>query len=290
MTYDQFVHAVEAKVKEGVKKEVSVQIRCALKNNGIKRQGLTLLEKGINISPTIYLEEYYRRFQNGDSVETIAEDLLKLYNEVRFCESWEGEFIREYSKIRERIVYRLINRKDNQELLSMVPYQEYLDLAIVFYVLVEVNSYGSASMMIQNEHLKLWETTTEEIYQCACANTRKLLPDEFNSMGSVLEELMGIEIEEEEEVIYLFTNRIRSYGAAVILYEGRLETIGEYLKENFFVLPSSIHEVLIVPESRISGISDLEKIVREVNQTQLEKEEILSDRAYYYDREKKRLL
>lgn len=290
MTYYQFIHAVEVKVREGVRDNINVYIQSAVKNNGTRRLGLTLAEKGINISPTIYLEEYYQQFRNGNSVDDIAGDILKLYGEIRFRESWEGEFIKDYQKIENKIVYHLINREANKELLKEVPYEEYLDLAVIFYVLLEVNFYGMASMMIRDEHLRMWGVTDQEIYQKACQNTWKLLPYEFQTMSAVVEDIAEEEEEDERDVMYVLSNRIRSYGAAAVLYEGRLEGIGEYLRENYYVLPSSVHEMIIVPESEAPGKEELDRLVAEINRTQVDDEEVLSNQAYYYDRRKRKLL
>ncbi|MGF0031976.1 DUF5688 family protein [Bariatricus sp. SGI.154] len=290
MNYYQFIHAVEVKVKEGVEDNITVYIQTSVKNNGTRRLGITLAERGINISPTIYLEEYYQQFQQGNSVDDIAGDILRLYREIRFQRSWEGEFIRDYQKIEGKIVYHLVNREANKELLKEVPYEEYLDLAIIFYVLLEVNSYGMASMLIRDEHLKMWGVTDKEIYQRACQNTWRVLPYEFETMHAVIEELTGDEEPEEKDVLYILSNRIRSYGAAAILYENRLEGIGDYLKENYYVLPSSVHEMIIVPESEAPGKEELCCLVTEINETQVDEEEVLSNQVYYYDRKKRKLL
>ena len=93
-----------------------------------------------------------------------------------------------------------------------------------------------------------------------------------------------------EEELFVLTNSIRNFGAAAILYEHRLEGIGDYFKENYFVLPSSVHEVIMIPESKAARQNDLSAIVKEVNETQVQKEEVLSDHVYYYDRKKKELL
>ena len=156
MTYYQFIRAVEGKVKEGVKENITVQLYTAVKNNGIKKYGLTIMEKGINISPTIYLEEYYQQFCDGDSVEEITEEILSLYQRIRFRHSWDGSLVEEYAKVKEKIVYRLINRQANRELLEGVPHQNFLDLAVIYQVLLEVSFYGTASMLISDEHLKMW--------------------------------------------------------------------------------------------------------------------------------------
>lgn len=295
MTYFQFIHEVEVKVREEIEGNISVYIHSAVKNNGTRRHGLTLVEKGINIFPTIYLEEYYQQFKNGSSVDNIAGDILRLYGEVRFRRCFEGEFLKDFQKIRGKIVYRLLNREANRELLEETPYEEYLDLAVVYYVLLEVNSYGMASLMIRDEHLKMWDVTREEIACEAHRNTRRLLPYEFRTMGQLLEELSVIEGDEGEEkddgkdIMYVLSNRIRSYGAASILYESQLDGIGAFLEENYYVLPCSVHEVIVVPESAAPGREALDLLVREVNETQVDEEERLSDHAYYYDRQVRRL-
>ena len=183
-----------------------------------------------------------------------------------------------------------MNREANKELLKEVPYEEYLDLAVIFYVLIEVNSHGMASLMIRDEHLEMWNVTKSEIARKAKENTPRLLPYEFGTMYALIEELTGEDGGSFEDVMYVMSNRLRSYGAAAILYEDRLEGIGDYLKENYYVLPSSVHEVIIVPESAAPGWEALNALVAEVNETQIEAEDILSDHAYYYDRGKGKLL
>ena len=91
MTYFQFVQAVEQQVKAGVKKDHEVHIHTARKNNGVWRKGLSISESGINVAPTIYLEEYYQQFQKGATVEKITEDILELYGELRFQKPWYPE-------------------------------------------------------------------------------------------------------------------------------------------------------------------------------------------------------
>ena len=294
MTYYQFVQAVESRIKEAVKESVAVRIHTAEKNNGTIRRGLTLTEQDINISPTIYLEEYYRQFQNGGSLEHITSDILRLYNEVRFQKSWGEEKLYDYSQVKEKVIYRLVNYESNEKMLRNVPYIVYLDLAIVFCVLLEVTKYGTATMAIRNDHLDLWGVEKEELYRQASENTSKFLPDDFSSMSAVIEELTEeseahISFEDKEEEMYVLSNRIHSYGAAAILYSGRMEGIGMYLKSNYYILPSSVHEVIVVPEKAAVEKEELSAMVAEINRTQVEAEEVLSDHAYYYDRKKGRL-
>jgi len=291
MTYNQFVQAVESKMKEVINEDTLISVYVAEKNNGVTRQGITISQKGINISPTIYLEEYYDKFQNGFGMDSIVEDILKLYQEVRMRKSWDETTIQTYEAIENRIVYRLINLRANEEMLREVPYVPYLDLAIVFYVMLEINDYGTACMMIRNEHLDMWKVTERDVYEKAGENTWHLLPPEFHTMRAIMEGFEGKVHYEGQDILYVLTNKIRNFGAAVILYEKCLEMVADFLDENFYVLPSSVHEVIIVKESETPWREDgLSEMVAEINRTQVDPEDVLSDFAYYYDRDKKKLL
>lgn len=290
MTYDQFIVKVKEQVVKGVADSVTVTVHTAVKNNGIMRKGLTFTEHGSKIAPTIYLEEYYQRFQKGLSEEQAAGEILTLYAKVRFGQPFQADSLSKYEEVREKVVYRLVNRKANAALLDHIPYQEYLDLAVIFYVLVEVNDYGMAAMSIRKEHLELWGVSEEEIFRQAHHNTHRILPEELQTMQSVLLDITGEGKEEKpEDMLYVLSNRLRSHGAAAILYDGCLEKIADRLASSYYVLPSSIHEVIITPDRHLFSYRELSKMVKEINETQVEPEEVLSDHAYYYDKKKKRL-
>lgn len=244
-----------------------------------------ITEKEINISPTIYLEEYFNQFRKGYPLEQIAKDIVALYEKIRFQNSWEeGEKIKDYEFVKDKIIYRLIGRKENQGLLKEIPHKEYLDLAVVYYALLEVDECGMASMMVRNEHMTLWKVTEEELYYLACKNTQELLPYEFAPMRSVIEELLGLEPEGiPTEKMYILSNHMRSYGAAALIYPEQLRKIAEEVGENYYVLPSSVHETIIVAESESPDKEELCSLIKEINETQVEAEEVLSDHAYYYD-------
>lgn len=291
MTYDQFVARIKERVIKEVTDSVTVTVHTAVKNNGTIRKGLTLTEHGINIAPTIFLEEYYQRFQRGMPEEQAAAEILKLYAGVRFDRSWRADRLRRYEDVRDRIVYRLVNREANASLLKEVPYREYLDLAVIFYVMVEVDEYGTAAMMIRKKNQELWKVSEEELYRQAHKNTRRILPEEFCSMQAVLMDAAGEEGEGNAsgDMMYVLSNRLKSHGAAVLLYENCLEEVADRLSCSYYVLPSSIHEVIITPDRHIFSFRELSEMVQEINETQVEPEEVLADHAYYYDRSKKKL-
>lgn len=291
MDYQQFVCAVERKVKQHMTEGMTACVQSTTKNNGRRRVGIMVSETGSNVSPTIYLEEYFEQFQKHHSIDKVVENILRLYREVRVEHTWETSMLQSFSKTRKKIVYKLIHAEENAELLKTIPYMLYLDLAVVFYILLDVSDSGTATILITNEMMKKWKLQKEVLCAVAHQNTKKLLQPKFQTMRSVVAELLGGEkTAGEEDFMYVLTNEIRSFGAACILYDKVLEDIGNQLGENYYVLPSSVHEVIVVPESKSPNRMDLEEMIEEINDTQVEEEEILSYRAYYFSRKENRLI
>lgn len=294
MNYQQFIEEVERRVKEKIKgnETITVYIHTAVKNNGKERKGITVSEKGIHISPTIYLEEYFQQFQEGKPIEKIVEKILQLYKEVKCSHPCEESLLQNYEELKGKFACKLIHRGKNEKLLNDIPYVPWMDLAIVVFVLLEVSPYGTATVLVRKEHLEIWGLTEAQLFDEAKKNTPILLPYQFCPMRKLLREICPYAVdegEEEEESLYVLSNKLRSFGAASMLYEGILEKVGQKLGENYYILPSSIHEVIVVPESKSPVKQDLEEMVREINETQVEEEEVLSDRVYYFSRKENRL-
>lgn len=294
MNYQQFIEEVERRVKEKIKgnETITVYIHTAVKNNGKERKGITVSEKGIHISPTIYLEEYFQQFQEGKPIEKIVEKILQLYEEVKCSHPCEESLLQNYEELKGKFACKLIHRGKNEKLLNDIPYVPWMDLAIVVFVLLEVSPYGTATVLVRKEHLEIWGLTEAQLFDEAKKNTPILLSYQFCPMRKLLREICPYAVdegEEEEESLYVLSNKLRSFGAASMLYEGILEKVGQKLGENYYILPSSIHEVIVVPESKSPVKQDLEEMVREINETQVEEEEVLSDRVYYFSRKENRL-
>ena len=294
MNYQPFIEEVERRVKEKIKgnETITVYIHTAVKNNGKERKGITVSEKGIHISPTIYLEEYFQQFQEGKPIEKIVEKILQLYEEVKCSHPCEESLLQNYEELKGKFACKLIHRGKNEKLLNDIPYVPWMDLAIVVFVLLEVSPYGTATVLVRKEHLEIWGLTEAQLFDEAKKNTPILLPYQFCPMRKLLREICPYAVdegEEEEESLYVLSNKLRSFGAASMLYDGILEKVGQKLGENYYILPSSIHEVIVVPESKSPVKQDLEEMVREINETQVEEEEVLSDRVYYFSRKENRL-
>lgn len=308
MNYSQFILKIREDIQERLGGDVSVETIRVPKNNGVMMQGIAIRRPGEKVVPTIYLERYYADYLEGRDLEDILEDFLELYEEQGGIETPDVEFYRDYEKVKRKLAPKLINREKNQAMLKQMPHRDFLDMAVIFYCLVDSLQAGTAAILIKNEHLKNWGVSVKQLYADALANAERMLPGRIRTMEEllsrmVLEEEISIwEWKEKEEPfpmlegapkergefgqipLFVLTNNRRYLGAACILYGKVLKEFAGKIRENFFILPSSVHEVILLPESKVKNAKNLLCMVAEVNRTQLAPEEVLSDAVYYYDR------
>ncbi len=306
MKIHTFICHILQKMQEELGEEIKVSIQDVTKNNGVVFTGLTFTQKNVNISPTVYLEDFYEKYQEGTAMEDIIKEIKEIYEKSKLDKDIDMEFFTEYEKAKGRIVYKLIYYDKNRELLKNIPHREYLDLAIVYYYLVDMKEFANATILIHNKHLDYWKVDEEELYRLATKNTPKLLRMHFCGMMDVLKELteedfwledkekdadddnrllMEAHSEKDATGMYVLSNVSRLYGASAVLYEGVLAYCHERLGGDFFILPSSVHEVILVPDEGQVTREKLSQMVREVNATQVEVQEQLSDFVYYYNAE-----
>lgn len=287
MEYQEFLETVrkEAEVRLGHGR--SAAIHRVLKNNSICLNGLVIMDKEENISPTIYLEPFYEKIKAGEDFELVFKEIMQVYEESRVKESVDISFFTDYEKVRSMLFYKLINYNANEELLTLVPHRRFLDLALVTYCLVKNEAVGSASILVYESHLEMWKITEEELFHEAEENTRAL-GTELAALKELLEEMLTGEedIEDNEEIeMYVLSNHTRLNGAVCMTYEDELLRIAEQLDSDLYILPSSLHEVILVPVTERFSLERLSQMVHEVNTAQVEHEERLSDHAYLFKRE-----
>ena len=291
MTYQEFkqntIHAISTKLGPSYR----IALQDIIKNNDIHLDGLTILSEQSNISPTIYLNYYYEQYLAGKSLSEIFEDILLTYHNNVPKGNIDISFFTDYQKVKDHIIFKLVNYERNKELLSKVPHIRYLDLAIVFNCLVNTTSEGFATILIYHHHLSFWNISIEELHTLAMQNTPRLLSYHLQNMTEILTRIISDEnadlLEEDFDLfpMYVLSNTSKLNGSGCILYEDLLSEISYRLDSDLYILPSSIHEVLLIPTKHATSYAELSSMVCEVNATQLSKEEILSDHVYYYSRD-----
>lgn len=278
MEIREFAEKVQKAVALVLGEEYKVKLQEVRKNNGVFLQGLIILKEKQNVSPTIYLQPFWEAYEEGVTLLEVVTRILQIYKEDVPRDNIDMTFFRDFDKVKDRICYRLIHAERNEELLKEIPYVPFLDLAICFYYAYEGEALGNGSILIHNSHMGMWKTNIAELMCLAQHNTPRLFPWECGSMESIVGEI------KEEIPLYIVTNKQKIHGAACILYPNLLTGIGEGMNANFYILPSSVHEVILLTDSGNESQVQLRKMIAEVNRTQVEPEEVLSDSLYYFDR------
>lgn len=293
MEYREFLENVRKEVESRYDSNVSVTLNHVMKNNGTELDGITIMEKDKNIAPTIYINSFYDRYREGVSLKAVVSEIIRIYNQNKNSININADYFENYENVRKTIVYKLVNYQKNKKLLEDVPYKRVLDLAVVFYCLIEQRKGVSATALIHNEHLRIWNVTEDEIYNDALKNTPVLLAGSIVPMSKILSEIAGtapVDNDEKvceytgEDILYVLTNSSRINGAACILYDNLLKKFANDVHSDLYILPSSVHEVIIVPKKNAFDKSELADMVREVNEQGVSQDEILSDNVYEYNR------
>lgn len=284
MGFENFIKEIGERVAKATGE--MVKATKVMKINGVELQGITVYSTDRKIHSTIYLERYYEDFKFGRTLADITEAITNLYNEGKQQNNVEVTFLYNFEAIKDRIVYKVINANANDELLKHVPHKKIHDLAKVYYIELADRGEGvRASVLIKNTLLKEWGVDEAEVFALAEENTEVLCPAKIVFMSDILGEL-GVGIENDASVqMYVISNEKNYNGAAAIFYENTLKVFADFLKSDLYILPSSLHECILLPAEKGMDVKGLKEMVHEVNRTQVEKEEVLSDSVYIYNRE-----
>lgn len=325
MRYLQFLE----QVKENVGRKVSerygdgyvVTIKKVLKNNGQSKEAVLISSSKVDVTPTIYLKDYYEDYRNGQSLDGISNEIISIYEQSRLDDDIDVELFKDFERVKERIVFKIINTKSNKKLLERVPHKTFMDLSMVCFCILDNGMMGKATALVHNSHMLLWGIDEEELFDIAIRNTPRILKPVIKSMRDVLSEILtynlmeevGIVKEEsdmelsEETVVYrskadniidridgmqdginmfVLTNSIKLYGASCIAYKDCLKTFAaEHNTDEVYIIPSSIHEVILIPHMGYMNPLEINTMIEQINQNEVEATDVLSNHIYKYRRE-----
>lgn len=270
------------------------------KNNGVMKDVLYIRKEDCECIPCFYMDELYHSYCNGENEIGLAEHLANIVlTECERVREQVTDFL-EREWILSHLFVRLIQAESNTEWLQDAVYVEYLDLLAVFYVLTEEADDGVKSYQLPRN---VWEAlelgSAEEYFPTIVENTRRLFSERLWCVEQSVKEctIEGVPryvtrlVPLQEHVsakMYVLSNRRRINGAAVVLYPELLQHLGETFGGDFYVIPSSIHEVFLLTGPEDAGF--LNRMIRSVNQQNVPPEEVLSNHVYLYSVKDERLL
>lgn len=297
MDMELFCEEVVKCIRNMVDENVSVDVNKVCKNNGISLYGIVIRYGNEQCSPNIYMEGYLQKYQTEQvSLGEIAGEILSKREKLEH-EKLEPVSDLRWDNIKDKVFCRLVNREMNAERLVNIPHMQYLDLVVTCRLLHYNDNVGIASSEISYNELDVIGVTEEELFEQATQNTERLFPAEFKPLVSVMEKMMrekDVSDELIKEVLdfedlgdkinmYILSNKMGINGAATMLYTDMLKNIATQLKtESLYLLPSSVHEWMILPEW--DDVGYLKEMVADANRTAVAEIDLLSYHVYRYDR------
>lgn len=291
MNFEEFKAWVKENITSKDWKETSqVEISVVKKNNGVSKAGLFIRENGQDVSPILYLDDYYIHYQNGELLENVIRNIRADYDKKVQMAAVKIPNLQEFENIRGRVIYRLVNYEKNKEILEDCPHIRLYDLAVTFRWVARIDDVGVSTSLITNKQVKEWGVSVNDLVLTARQNTPRLFPAQIIDMEEMLAGMVSFILYPSAIPMYILTNEQELNGASALLYGDILKDFANKKGADMYILPSSIHEVIMIPADRIDDPKKLSSMVHEANTTVVSTGDVLSDSVYYYDRKKDQIL
>ncbi len=289
MGYDEFKERLLGELKERLRKSIRAEI-IPVNKNGVIREAVGM-EEGLNeMKSLVYVENLYDQYCIGAALSTCTGFVMGLYKAIpefhaeQYFETWE--------EVKPKITIRLVNWDWNRDELTEIPYQKYLDLAVYCRIVLGENEDGIISNVVRKSMLRYWKIGESELWETAKSNFQREeflirhIDDEIGYPKRYLDKFANLYGKKDET--YVLTNEYRNHGAYAMLRLDILEKFAERMDGDLFILPSSLNEVILLPNRKDRDPDFLRLLVQKNNRNYAVDEE-LSENLYYYRREKNRI-
>ncbi|MBR4781078.1 MAG: hypothetical protein IK014_06960 [Lachnospiraceae bacterium] len=299
MDYENFKEQFVADVKDRLAEQgadVKVSVNEVNKLNE-SYEAITVTPEGSNIGVNMSIEKFYDAVQDGTPYDSVVDKAVETIGRgIEQRPDIDVAALTDYSQMKEKLAMEVVSAEANKEMLENVPHQNMEDMAVVYRFILSSDDEGRASVLVTNQILENMGVTPEQLHADAMENAPQIKPAEIKGMSEVMAEMMGIEqaemmgivpVDPKDEQMFVATVPDKVHGAGVLAYQDFMDQAAERVGGDFFILPSSIHEVLIVPDNGKMDLKDLENMVKEVNATQVAPADKLTDSVYHYDSQAK---
>lgn len=291
LTYEQFKTEITENIKDYLPddyKEAEVKISTVNKI-GNTYDGLSVRPKNKIYSPAANINMFFDAYERGETLDKVMRNIADILQTETPDHVKDISWVFDYEKVKERLFIRVSNADKNMNIIESAPYKKVEDLIITCHISVGQGTNSMASTIVNKELLELYGVTEDQLFEDAMENAPEVSPVRIDSMYNFISHMVP-EFEEnpdEANSMYIVTNKTNTYGAAAIFYSGILDKMYEKIGGSFIVLPSSVNEVIVVPD--YGRYKELKKMVEDINESSVEPEERLSNSVYKYDAESKSL-
>lgn len=284
MNYDEFKLFVKNNVGAyfAADDQVTDVVIKEIYKNGVSLDGLYVTPANVNISPVIYLNNYYVKNMTEhealEALKIIAKHIKQSIPEQSFETGW----ITDFDAVRDKIISKMIPMVGNEGLLENRIYSKKADLAVIYSIYVDAYSSESefASIPINRELAEKLGVTADVLEHLSKQNLQPCIKDMADIIQKKMQDPLAYM---ERDQMYVISNVRGINGAASVLDDQFMDRVKDQIGEDFYLLPSSIHEMICLKESFAPDVEDLEAMIKEINNTTVIPEERLSDHAYKYD-------
>ena len=298
MVYEAFLNTLKEEAAQALGEGYTLSLRKIQKNNGLLLDGLCISRAGSPVAPAIYLNACYEQYLRGRPMEHILREILNLYREHEASPGLDCTDLLNFEAMQARIFFRLINREANASMLESMPHLPWLDLALVFCLCLKEDDSGLMTACIYHDHLEAWSISQEGLRLLAIKNTPPHFPPVITNMSCFPENdtpsgpgpLKRRQSTVPASPLYVLTNTSGIHGPSCMLYPQVLKNFAEGVERDLIILPSSIHEVLLLPKEEYVSCQEMSRLVECVNQTEVPSQDRLSNQVYLYSREKDSVL
>lgn len=280
---DNIISSIVKKIRND-HPELIVESISTRKNNDVVLNGISIREKETCISPIIYIDGY---LNSRWTIDKIASTVYDIYdkNKIDDCSSDIFSVISNYDLMKKKLSLRLVNYERNQKRFEQLPHVKFLDLG-VYIVLNLINDREDvAALEINDNILSLWGKSFDGVYADALENLAQvelvcMSMEEFLKKMGITESLY------DRNRFYIITNPQYLYGAAVMLNYEFMNHFSEKIQSDLVIIPSSVHEILILPAKELDETEWISSLVRYTNVSVIREEDVLSDHIYVFRKEK----
>ena len=297
LNIEEFSESLKEEIEENLGENFYLVKKRVLMNNSCEQTAMMIMKKDggeDQAAPTYYNELIYEEYLNGVPIEKLALMIITCIGMLKRPEMPDVNNITK-EDIEKNLFYRIINAKKNKVLLDNLPHIIFLDLAIIFYYLCNKGSKEISSFKVDDTFADKWGMTADELYTIAQKNTPRIFPEKIDSIFDLVGKMNSMDDDigygsKKYCEMYILSNTSGISGAAAMLYSKKMHELATGLDADLYILPSSIHEVILVPFKEKFTVDNLLELVKDINKNVLKPEDVLSDNVYYYARETKRIM
>ena len=290
MDFKKFVENMQMDLPKSLSEtfhNISVEPAEVTKLQGQSYTGISVRKDESAIGMTVNLNPFFREYEAGTAYEEVLQGITDFVTiHISQTPEFNLEMLNSYETMKPYLSVQIVGKKSNEEQLATIPHQIMEDMAVVYRFNLGEISDGRASVLVTNHMLETYGVAQEQLHQDAMQMMEKKEPMSIKNMDEIMYEMTGGmmgSLEDAFSPMYVATNESKFNGAAVMTYPDFMDKAAEKLEGSFYILPSSIHEIIMIPDYFGMKAAELKAMVTEINGTQVSRDEKLTDNVYHYD-------